>query len=183
MTSINGNRLAQTLFHHVPFAEAATALWSGQPISAEGIIGSSCALAVAALVPYGNGSIIVVTPNAYVAEQIASDLTLFLEPEYRIEVLLFPPMTDRDSESETALAIADEPFGERINVLKKLVYHTDQRFVLAISMPALLQPVPPPTLLQERTQTLAVNNQVDLDALRRFLTEGGYHSTTAVDLP
>ena len=129
----------------------------------------------------------VVTPNVDSAEQIADDIALFLETEYRLNgdenVLYFPPMTHRDCELESALEIADETFGERVNVLKRLVHPAEQRLVLVVPMPALLQPVPPPAILRERTQTLAVNRQVDLESLRRFLVEGGYHSTTAVDLP
>jgi len=171
-------------------SESATAFWSGEAISLEGIAGSSCALAAAALFQYGNDSMIIITPNAETAEQIAEDVTLFLAPEgvpeYRLnnnDVLHFPPMMQREYESETALAIADESFGERVHVLKQLVNQRKRRFIVVVSMPALLQPVPTPLLLKERTQTLTVNSRVDLEVLRRFLVEGGYHSTTAVDLP
>ena len=130
---------------------------------------------------------IVITPNNDSAEQIADDIALFLAPEYRLNgnenVLYFPPMTDHDQESESALAIADEAFGERISVLKRLLNPAEHRFVFVVSMPALLQPVPPSAFLKERTQTLAVNSRVDLESLRRFLVEGGYHSMPAVDLP
>ena len=184
------NLFVRSLIQNERFSEAATALWSNQPISAEGIVGSSCALAAVALLQYGNGTLILVTPNAPSAEQIAEDIALFLAPvepeksEYRRNnVLLFPPMEQRDYESESALAIADESFGERIHVLKQLITSAEHRHIVIVSMPALLTPVPPPALLQERTQTLAVNNRVDLESLRRFLIEGGYHSTTAVDLP
>lgn len=182
----------RTLAQEAAFSGAVSALWSGQSISAEGIAGSSCALAAAALFQYGNGTMILVTPTVDSAEQIADDITLFLEPEDSLHnagvngnknVLYFPPMPQHDQESESVLAIADESFGERVNVLKRLVSHSEHRFVLVVSMPALLQPVPPPALIKERTQTLAVNSRVDLESLRRFLVEGGYHSTTAVDLP
>jgi transcription-repair coupling factor (superfamily II helicase) len=173
----------RTLTQKTVFSEMATALWGGQPISAEGIVGSSSALAVAALFQHGNGSLILVAPDVLSAEQIAEDAVLFLEPEYRSNVLLFPPMTRHDDESESALAMIDEPFGERIGVLKRLVSQPHHRYMIMTSMPALLQPVPPPTLVKERTQTLAVNCRVDLESLRRFLIEGGYHSTSAVDLP
>ena len=173
----------QTLIQERAFSVAATALWNGKPISIEGIVGSSCALTGAALFQCGTSSMILVAPNADAADQIAEDLTLFLPPEYRLNVLLFPPMTQHDDESESALAIADESFGERVNILKRLVNAGGQRLVCVVSMPALLQPVPPPERLKERTQTLSVNSRVDLEALRRFLVEGGYHSTTAVDLP
>ena len=86
-------------------------------------------------------------------------------------------------ESESALAIAEDSFGERVNILKRLMASAGDRFLVVVSMPALLQPVPPPALLNERTQTLAVNSRVDLESLRRYLVEGGYHSTTAINLP
>ena len=181
----NVNPFVQALVQNERFSESAAALWNGEAISVEGIVGGSCALAVAALFQQGNGSMIVITPNADAAECVAEDLTLFLQPspttEYRLNVLLFPPMEQHDEES--VWVIADESFGERVNVLKRLVNSTENRFILVVSMPALLQPVPPPALLKERTQTLAINNRVDLESLRRFLIEGGYHSTSAVDLP
>ena len=173
----------RSLVQNMNFSEATTVLWGGKPISVEGIAGGSRALVVATLFQHGNGSMILITPNAHSAEQVAGDIMLFLAPEFLPNVLLFPPMEQRDCESESALAIADESFGERINVLKQLQSRVENRFVVVVSMPALLQPVPPPALLKERTQTLAVNSRVDLESLRRFLVEGGYHSTTAVDLP
>ena len=181
----------QTLLQDTSFSAAATALWNGQSISTEGIVGGSCALAVAALFQQGNGTMLLITPSADFAERIAEDVALFLEepkrePEHRLNenrVLLFPPMTQREDMSESALAIADEPFGERINVLKRLANCAEGQFIVAASMSALLQPVPPPKLLNERTQTLTVNSRVDLELLRRFLVEGGYHSTSAIDLP
>ena len=180
----------QTLYQESAFSEAASALWEGRSISVEGIVGGSCALVADALFRYGHGSMILITPDHDAAEQMAGDITLFWETEdrqnntgNRLNVLLFPPMTQHDHESESALAIADQAFGERVNVLKQLVNCSDQRFMIVVSMPALLQPVPPPMVLKERTQTLAVNHRVDLESFRRFLIEGGYHSTTAVDLP
>ena len=185
--STDTHSLVQLLVQEAAFSGAASALWSGQSISAEGIAGSSSALAVAALFQHGNGTIMVVTPNTDSAEQITDDIILFLAPEYRLNgsesVLYFPPMPHHDSESESALAIADEAFGERVTVLKRLLSPGEHRLVLVVPMSALVQPVPPPAFLKERTQTLAVKSQVDLESLRRFLVEGGYHATTAVDLP
>ena len=172
----------RSLIQDAHFSESATALWSNQSISVEGVVGGSCALVAAALFQYGNGSMILVAPNADIAEQIAEDLPLFL-PEHRLNVLVFPPMEQYDDVSESVLAIADESFGERVNILKQLISPIEHRFVLVASMPALLQPVPPPELLKERTQKLTINDRVDLEMLRRFLIEGGYHSTSAVDLP
>jgi len=177
------SRFAPILVQDALFSETAAALWGGKSISMEGIAGASCALAVAALFQHGRGSMVIITPNADDAEKIAEDVTLFLEPEYRRNsVMYFPPLEQREYESESALAIADETFGERVNVLKQLASQSEDRFLVVVSMSALLAPVPPPTLLKERTQTLAVNSRVEIESLRRFLVEGGFHSTTAVDL-
>jgi transcription-repair coupling factor (superfamily II helicase) len=180
--TIEINPFVRALTQNPTFSEASSALWSGKSVSAEGIVGSSCALTIAALFQQGTGTMIIVTPRADTAEQIVEDIPLFLKAE-QTNILLFPPMEQHDDYSDDALAIADESFGERINVLKQLVGHVDSRFILAVSMPALLQPVPPLDLLKERTQTLAVNGKVDLEVLRRFLVEGGYHATSAIDLP
>jgi len=179
--STSVNPFVRSLIQDVHFSESAAALWNGKPISVEGIAGSSCALATAALFQHGDGSMIAITPDADSAEKIAEDITLFLLPSNN--VLLFTPMEQRDYESESALAIADEAFGERVSVLKQLANQNESRYIVIVSMSALLQPVPPPALLKERTQTLAVSSRVDLESLRRFLIEGGFHSTTAVDLP
>ena len=184
----NVNPFARSLVQDERFSGAAAALWSGKSISVESIVGGACALAAAALFQHGNSSMVLITPNADAAENIAEDITLFLshdpKPEHQQNcVLVFPPMVHRNYESESALAIADESFGERVNVLKHLVRRSEHRFIVVVSMPSLLQPVPPPALLKEQTQTIAVNDRVDLVSLRRFLVEGGFHSTTAVDLP
>jgi len=189
---VNSNTFVQPLIQDVSFSAAAAALWSGQPISVEGIAGGSCALAVAALFRQGNDSMLLITPNGDSAVQIAEDVALFLaepgetadEPEYRCcgSVLLFPSGVPRGEESETVPAMTGEAFGERVAVLKRLS-RTEERFIVTASIPALLQPVPPPERLKERTQTLAVNSRVDLELLRRCLIEGGYHSTSAIDLP
>jgi len=179
---VNSPSFVHSLLGGSSFSAAAAALWSGQPISVEGIVGGSTALAAAALFQQGNGSMILVTPVADAAEQMAEDVALFIAPEYRLNVGLFPPMPQRRYESETTPAIAESAFGERINLLKRLI-RAETPLIVAASMPALLQPVPPPELLKERTQTLAVNSRVDLESLRRFLIEGGYHSTSAIDLP
>jgi hypothetical protein len=67
----------RSLLQEAAFSEAATALWSGQPISVEGVAGGSCALAAAALMQQGYGSMILVAPNVDSAEQIAEDMVLF----------------------------------------------------------------------------------------------------------
>ena len=181
--NIHTNPFVQTLLQNERFAEPAAALWSGASVSVSGIVGSSCALAAAALFQQGHGSMVVVTPTVDAAEQVAEEIAVFLDARH--SVFLFPPLEQRDdvSESALALAIADESFGERVHVLKRLVNPAEPRLIVVVSMAALLQPTVPPALLKERTQLLAVGNRVDVESLRHFLVEGGYHSTTAIDLP
>ena len=125
--STSVNPFVRSLIQDVHFSESAAALWNGKPISVEGIAGSSCALATAALFQHGDGSMIAITPDADSAEKIAEDITLFLLPSNN--VLLFTPMEQRDYESESALAIADEAFGERVSVLKQLANQNESRYI------------------------------------------------------
>ncbi|MBQ8363789.1 MAG: hypothetical protein IJX36_07685, partial [Thermoguttaceae bacterium] len=55
-------------------------------------------------------------------------------------------------------------------------------FVVA-SLTALLQPVPSRTQVAEGTLRVALNEEFGRDRLVRWLAEGGFHSTTAVELP
>jgi transcription-repair coupling factor (superfamily II helicase) len=120
--------------------------------------------------------------------------------------LIFPVFEWAKAElgkSDESLALADDFFGQRIRVLKYLSARIDSQqprqsedsnkfqrlgndftcLTIVTSMEALVQSVPPLGLLRERTRMLMVGGRVDLEGLRRFLIEGGYHNTSAVDLP
>lgn len=151
--------------------------------------------------------LLVVVSSPEQLDILADDLSLFIDPETVVSVFPqlddWPPnlfvdqVEDEDdqdlSPNASVFALADDSFGQRIRTLKTLANNARKSSItLAIdrtpqiivaSIVSLLQPVPSRQLLDERTQTLEVGSQIDLDQFRRFLVDGGYHHTTAVDLP
>ncbi|MDR0608513.1 MAG: hypothetical protein LBG58_00195 [Planctomycetaceae bacterium] len=183
---------SQHLFNYAPFAGAVAELWSGKSISVDGVHGSACALAVAAIRQTGNRPILIITAVTEQAEQIADDLELFIPTATN---LIFPALENltsagdsineiKNNEIETNIfALADDLFGQRIRVLKQLSGDSSSLTIVVATILSLLQPVPSKELLAERTQTLQVGKRVNPEQLRRFLVESGYHNTSAVDLP
>ncbi|MCL2348972.1 MAG: transcription-repair coupling factor [Planctomycetaceae bacterium] len=55
--------------------------------------------------------------------------------------------------------------------------------IVVTSIAALLQPVPTPEILQQRTRSLRVGGFLEQSDLTRWLAEGGYHPTPGVELP
>lgn len=194
--------LPDLLLKNRAFAEAAKDLWSGKSISVDAVFGSACALAVQAISlsqKKGNTeSVLVLVPNTEQLDRLEDDLRLFSDDQ--ADVLVFPPLdnlpasvfgsdfdktSDDLEESDTSrfFALADDLFGQRIRTLKRLVRLEQKKSIIVSSISSVLQPVPSKELLKERNRTLAVGDQVDLENLRRFLVDGGYHNTSAVDLP
>ncbi|MGN7611242.1 transcription-repair coupling factor [Magnetococcales bacterium HHB-1] len=84
--------------------------------------------------------------------------------------------------------------GTRIATLFRLQQHlhdgpistseTDQRGLIIVTTPrALLQRLPPPTILAKHGFLITKGNQLDLTAFRRFLTVCGYRSVNQVNEP
>lgn len=181
--------LIRSLSQYAPFVDAASALRSGQSISLDGAVGSSAALVAAALLRYSAKPLLVVAESETAAENIAEDAETFLQDQ-NTKVLYFPPLNDivNDMKTDTETdRLLDPAMGERIGILKQLLFRSDQSslppLMIAASLRAVQQHVPPPQTLKARTQTFAVNDRVDLEQLRRELADGGYHATSAVDLP
>ncbi len=174
----------ELLLKDAAFAGAVAELHGGKSISVDGVLGGSCALAAAAIAQTVKKPLLVVVPKPEDLDRVADDLFLFAEAEAGI--LSFPPLaelpTTESSETVEIFALADDFFGQRIRVLKKLNERRSKPIVVA-SISSLLQPVPSKKLLAERTQTLAVGAELPLETLRKFLVEGGYHATSAIELP
>jgi len=58
-----------------------------------------------------------------------------------------------------------------------------KRFAVVTSIEALLQPSPAASALAAATRTLRKGQQVDIDELLRWLVTGGFHGTSAIELP
>jgi transcription-repair coupling factor (superfamily II helicase) len=133
------------------------------------------------------GTLVVVCPRDGDVDDFCDDLAVFapsLVAEKKIEK--FPawetPPGDHD--------VQDEAYGDRLRILKLLLAasrgeSTDAKTpaLIATSIQALIQPVPPPELLDQKTRRIAVGDEIDADELLRWLVENGFNNTSAVELP
>jgi transcription-repair coupling factor (superfamily II helicase) len=156
------------------FDEVVAALKAGHAATLDGVWGSSCALVAAALAAHALTPIVIVCPRADDADDFADDFQFFspLVPER------FPARGSAPGDR----VVHDEIFGDRVRLLKLLGRSEPPGLVLA-SIQSLIEPVPAPILLASQTRTLEVGQQIEIQALARWLVENGYHNTTAVELP
>ena len=167
------------------FGEAAAELAAGRPATFDGAWGSSCALLAATLsskLARGEaGTVVAILPTQREADEFTADLEMFTEQR----PLLFPAWETDPGEQ----VVQEESFGERLRTLKGLLAETPQRAfpteanLLVTSIQALLQPCHEKATLAAGTRRLAVGEQIEVDTLLRWLTERGFHHTTAVELP
>lgn len=156
------------------FAEVLSSLQAGHGAALDGVWGSSCALAAAALVKHASGPLVVVCPHPGDVDEFVDDLALFT-----------PSISDRFPATETTSADrtrADEEFGDRLRVVKRLAAGRAAP-ILVTSIQALVQPVPDCETLAARTRTLRRGEELDLEELTRWLVENGFQSMSAVAMP
>ena len=136
--------------------------------------GAQAALVAAALAAQDLAPIVIVCPRADDADDFADDFQFFspLVPER------FPARGSAPGDR----VVHDEIFGDRVRLLKLLGRSEPPGLVLA-SIQSLIEPVPEPALLESQTRTLEVGQQIEIQALARWLVENGYHNTTSVELP
>ncbi len=208
---MNGVIFTDILQRDPAWAEALAALKSGNSISVEGVLGGSCAPAAVSIGKTVRKTVLLVVPNEAILERTLGDFEIFSEhevyffPQQKLSQQaqsISDTAKDAESENATVFALADDQFGQRIRTLKHLADRLKPfensgscdglvlnlegdipASIVVSSIAALLQPVPPPKMLAERTLRLAVGEKIELEKFRRFLVEGGYHSTPAVDLP
>jgi transcription-repair coupling factor (superfamily II helicase) len=165
--------LAQRVQRHKGFDAVVADLKSGHAATLDGVWGSACALAAAALSEHCPTTLLIVTPHMDDVDDLLDDLALFTPatPE------LFPAWESLPSER----VIHDEVFGDRVRLLKRLGSSPPPLVVTSIQ--SLLQPVPDPGSLQRQTRLLRRGDPMGIDELARWLVENGFHNTTAVELP
>ena len=174
------------------FAEVVESLREGHAATLDGVWGSSCALAAAALAVYAPATLVIVCPLDEQVDELIDDLALFtrLKPER------FPACESPES------AVPDEDFGQRVRLLKRLdeVKNVAQSpsavlgdstqpgaavlpKIIVAGIQGLLQPVPSRKTLERLTRTFRVGDTVAIEDLRRWLVENGLACTPAVELP
>lgn len=166
--------LAGRLERQEGFGEVVAALARGQAATLDGVWGSSCALAAAALAERASGPLVVVCPTNDDADAFLDDLALFS----RMSAERFAAWEVLPGER----LVLDEIQGDRLRLLK-LLGGADSPKVIVASIQGLIQPVPAPATLAAQTRTIAVGDEVDTEELSRWLVENGFQNVTAVELP
>jgi transcription-repair coupling factor (superfamily II helicase) len=164
--------LAGRLERQEGFAEVVESLCGGHAATLDGVWGSSCALAAAALAAHVPATLVVVCPTVEQADELIDDLALFT----RIVPERFPA-----SESLNGAA-HDEVFGQRLHLLKLLGSPDSPKLVVA-GIQSLLQPSPGRETLERQTRRLRVGGAMPVEELTRWLVENGLVGTPAVELP
>lgn len=165
-------RLAERLERHEGFAEVVACMQKGQAATLDGVWGSSCALATAALARHAPETLVVVSPKVEQIDEIVDDLVNFsqIKPE-------------RFFASEALDGAAhDEIFGQRLRLLK-LLESPDAPKIVVASIQSLLQPSPSRETLNRQTRRLKVGESVVVEELAKWLVVNGLEHTTAVELP
>ena len=166
--------LAGRLEGHDGFAEVLESLKAGHAAALDGVWGSSCALATAALLRHAPATLVVVCPQQDEVDDFCEDLRLFTS----VAAEEFPP---REMLGNGHIAY-DAAWGDRLRLLKLLARPDAPRLVVT-SIQSLLQPVPSPATLARYNRTLAVGDEVETEQLARWLATAGFHATPAVELP
>ena len=169
-------QLPERLLAHADFGNVTTALTRGEEATIDGVWGSSCALAVAALLLKTDAPMLVLVPQLSQVDALVDDLGLF--GVKRVSSLPAP---------EGALApLADQEGadGQRVRTLKQLLLPGEQapRAVVS-SIQGLLRPVPDQHLLAAASTLLKLGDLLDIDRWLEQLVRSGYSATSAVAMP
>ncbi len=167
-------RLLGDLVGWPDFQGTCTALDEGREATIDGVWGSAQALVVAGLEQCSSEMLVVVTASNDALDDLGDDLRFFSPlPSRRF------PAWEADVSGDM---LPDEIFSERLRCLETLRGNAPPRTVVT-SIASLLQPVPPPEVLASFQRTISVGDELDLEELLVWLTEHGFHRTTAVELP
>ena len=167
-------RLVDRLESVAGFVEVVASLRAGHGATFDGVWGSSCALAAAALLRHAEGPLIVVCPHPNEIDEVVDDLALFSETLAQC----FPAIENTGADR----LVLDDLYGQRLRLLKQLAKREPVRLIVT-SIQALLQPVPAASLLNAHSRTLQRGDQADLDELTRWLVQKGFQHLSAVELP
>ena len=156
------------------YVEVVAELLASHAATLDGVWGSSRALVAANLATHAPASIVVVCPHIDQIDEHIDDLKLFANdvPER------FPAWETLVDER----VIYDEVFGDRVRLLKLLASERPPKLIVT-SIQSLMQPVPDRESLAAHTRSLGVGEELDIEALARWLVECGFHNTSAVELP
>ncbi|KPK60573.1 MAG: transcription-repair coupling factor [Gammaproteobacteria bacterium SG8_31] len=137
------------------------------------LYGSAPSLAVAELAQLAAGPVLVVTPEPQAADRLRDEIAFFAGDN--VEILLLP-----DSEALPYDAFSPHPdiTSQRLRTLSRLPDITSG--VVIVSLPTLMQRLPPAEWILGSSLDLTVGERLDGDAFRTRLVSGGYAAVSQV---
>ncbi|MFN3192569.1 MAG: transcription-repair coupling factor [Aureliella sp.] len=166
-------------------SEAIDAVQAEGKLTIEGLWAGAIAPLVAAWTSKTPRPVLILTPQLADAENVAAEASELT----KLEAEVFPTGSE-DTELES---LAHQETAQRLHVLSRLYKFGQDRKnardpesvpapIITSTLPALLQSVPSPDSLEGDKQVLRVGGTLNLDELRAWLLEAGYHATTSVQL-
>ena len=170
--------LPDKLVSDTGFETCAASLAAGRVATFDSVWGSSCALLVAALARRFE-NLLVVVPDNKALDNLLDDVATFhpastdLPPAER-----FPASMQTGSSAKVAV---DLEYGDRLRVIKSL-NSGDAMPVIVTDIAALMQPVASRDSIAAFVKRISVGDRIGTD-FQSWLTERGFHQTSAVELP
>ena len=166
-------QLPSQLAADTDFRKCLEALKQRQPVTFDSVWGSSCALLVSSILEHAP-NILIVTSDGKTQDRLIDDLPTFYDGS--IERL---PACLTSNESTVTV---DHEFGDRLRLVKSLAAG-DANPIIVASVPSLLQPLPSRASLDGQSRRIEAEQTLDVDDLTSWLTQQGFHETSAVELP
>src|SRR5271154_5458086 len=156
------------------FPEVLAALKNGRSATIDGAWGSAGPLAAAALGLHAPQTLVIVLAHVGDVDDFRDDVATFAG--------VVPEVLPAWEKLPRELNAADEVFGRRMRVLKKLSSANPPKLVVA-PFQATLQPVPKPEALARMSRTVALNDAVPVENLTAWLMERGMARAEVVEVP
>lgn len=171
-----------------PFRRGFSALTEGKTVAFDTLVGDASLLLAANLAESSRKLLLILTSTVGEADQTADELPIFTStPILSFPILPESLLTSDESAAHEIFLAEDRIFGERLRVLKALRERSesgdDSPLILVTTPAALSQPTPSAAEIDAETRSLAVGTANDREELIRWLNDGGFHTTTAVELP
>ena len=153
-------------------SHAIGSLEPGSPLAIDGVWGSVRALLAVSVARLSNVSVLMILPQAADADIVAGDVIAMGGDAVAL------PLSAADA---AASLVRDDDYAARIATLQRL--DDDSPVIVTAFIGGAMQPVPTPQTLADATRTIAVGDEIEPEAIRRWLAESGFAATTAVALP
>jgi transcription-repair coupling factor (superfamily II helicase) len=155
------------------FPELLAALKNGRSGTIDGAWGSAGPLAAAALGLHAERTLLIVLAHVGDVDDFRDDVATFagINPE------VFPSWDRHPRE----IGAGDEVFGRRLRVLRSLRSASPPRIIVA-PIAALLQPVPPTSVIESGARTIRVGDTIAVEELASWLVKRGMTRVDVVEV-